>query len=284
MKFKDFFRVLFVIFISLSVTFALFGVFGACDGDDDDDDDICYESAGSSGDVDSSRLYYPCNVGSMSNVGATTLSGGMTNDKEDMYWIAETLAEEGLIVLAISADDNMSISGYDDAHHDAFTMLHNLNSSSSSPVNGTIGNYGLMGFSMGGGAVLQVGHDLTTQVTSIVSMAPFAEDDVDDITASTLIIVGTDDNLCPGDSYGHKYFEDLGSIDKAYALVEGENHLFWMSDNSSTQVDDFLAAWQKYYLEGDSSYYAMVENPPSKISDYTFCPDGVCSGGGGCGN
>jgi hypothetical protein len=100
MKTRDFLGILFVLFVGLGVTFVLFGTLGACDGGTSSG--VCHENAGSGSGVSSSRLYYPCNIDDMSNVGATTVSGGFTNSKEDMYWLADYLASEGLVVLAIS--------------------------------------------------------------------------------------------------------------------------------------------------------------------------------------
>src|SRR5690606_20431916 len=46
----------------------------------------------------SARVSYPCGLPNASYA-ATTLTGGFTNTKEDMYWLADHLTSHGYIVI-----------------------------------------------------------------------------------------------------------------------------------------------------------------------------------------
>jgi dienelactone hydrolase len=163
-------------------------------------------------------------------------------------------------------------------------MLKDENASPSSPVYGKIGTYGVMGYSMGGGASVQAASDLGSSATTCVGLAPYSGSPGRGHTAATLIIVGSRDSIAPP-SMADRTFDDLpSSIDRCYAEVRGENHLFWTNQSFPGDADNFIGAWLKYYLEGDSSYYSTLDNPPSGITSVVFCPDGNCQGFGGCGN
>lgn len=235
----------------------------ACDGGGVPTEE-CYYDLGSSTDIDSVRVIHPCNMDSSNNFVAVTLSGGFTNTKEDMYWLANYIVEENIIVFAISADGNSSVTSYTDAHLAAVELINDENDRSDSPVYGKIGRIGVMGYSMGGGAVLRTGSELGNQVDIIISMAPWsAGSDIGNITAPTLILVGENDTVAPPSMTEDAYNDMPDSITKAAGLIESFSHTDWLSDNETAVT--MIVAWLNYFLENDNNAYKVLVDPPSGI-------------------
>src|SRR5690606_22319785 len=65
---------------------------------------VCNYSTGlTSLSYSSARVSYPCNLSGTAP--ATTLTGGFTNTKEDMYWLANHLSSHGFIVITITPNN-----------------------------------------------------------------------------------------------------------------------------------------------------------------------------------
>lgn len=232
--------------------------------------------------VSSARLFYPSNIGELDNVGATTLSSGMGGTKEGMYWLAEALASSGMIVLAISASDNMTVLGYENAHKGGLDILERENSGSS-PISGKIGNYGIIGYSKGGGAVINVASELGDEVKTCVALAPWNPNPTYNHSAATMILTGTADVIAPAYMGEGAYNSLPPGVPKLYASMIGEDHFYWNARTSLGSETDFITAWLKYYLEGDAAYYDVFANGPgADMTDYQFDPGGGSGGGGGC--
>ncbi|MCF8110768.1 MAG: hypothetical protein K9J85_04695 [Desulfobacteraceae bacterium] len=233
--------------------------------------------------VSSARMYYPSNISELDNVGATTLSSGMGGTKEGMYWLAEPLAEAGMIVLAISATDNQTVLGYENAHQGGLDILESENSGSS-PISGKIGNYGIIGYSKGGGAVINTASELGDAVTTCVALAPWEPSPTSNHSAATMILTGTVDAIAPA-YMGQGAYDDLpAGVPKLYASMSGEGHMYWNDLSNTGSETEFITAWLQYYLEGDEASYDVFANGAgSGMTDYQF-DDGIPDDGGdgGC--
>lgn len=224
------------------------------------------------GGVRSSRLFIPSGSGI---TGAVTVSGGMTNTKEQMYWLAEALEDAGIIALAITAGDNMSVPGYQSAHEEGVEMLQ-----TNSQIASRLGKIGIMGFSMGGGAVVNLGH--MEDVDVVVAMAPFGPSPRSGYHAATAIFTGTRDTTAPA-RMGKSAFDRIpDSVPRLYASVEGVGHMHWMSSGRKGSELDLIVAWAQYYLNGDESAYGVFSSgEPNGLTDYEFYPgDGTSPGPG----
>lgn len=265
------------------MTFALL-FFAACEpsgsGVDEYDVDTGFLSSG----VRSARVFFPGNIAELDNVGATTLSSGMGGTKEGMYWLAEPLAEAGLVVLAISASDNMTVMGYENAHQTGLDLLQEANQDSRSPLYGKLGKYGIIGYSKGGGAVINTASELGDEVDTCVALAPWSPSPRSNHSAATMILTGTLDVIAPA-YMGAGAYDDLPSdVPRLYASMVGETHMYWNSMLSTGSETEFITAWLKYYLEDDQTYYDVFANGPgSGMTDYEF-ETGDAGGGspGGC--
>lgn len=230
---------------------------------------------GGGGGVSSSRLFMPSGSGV---TGAVTVSGGMTNTKEQMYWLANALEDGGIIALAISASNNMSVSGYEAAHRRGVEMIK-----SNSQIGNRLGKIGIMGFSMGGGAVVTLGN--LDDVDVVVGMAPFGPSPRADHHAATMILTGTTDGIAPASMGAGAYRRLPSSVPRLYGSVRGVGHMHWMTSGSKGAEVDYIVAWAQYYLNGDQSAYDVFANGGgNRLTDYEFDPgDGPTGGGGGGG-
>lgn len=264
---KKFYQ-LFALTCTLAIVFFSFG----CDGGD------TYDISGGSG-ISSARVFVPAGDG---ETGATTVSGGFSNTKEDMYWLAQRLQAGGVIAMAISASNNMSISGYESAHRGGMQLLASEDTRTSSPIYGRVGKRGIMGYSMGGGAVINLGD--YSGVEAVVAMAPYSPDTPSSShDAATMILTGTADVIAPASMGEGAYNRLPDSTPKLYASMVGESHLFWVNNSNPGSAADFIVAWAQYYLSDDASAYSVFSQGPGRgMTDYDFDPGSTGSSSGGC--
>ena len=232
---------------------------------------------------DSARVFYPSNIGELSDVGATTLTSGMGGTKENMYWLAEPLAEAGMVVIAVSASNNSTVGGYETAHKSGVGILMGENENSSSPIYGKIGRYGTIGYSKGGGGSINAASELGDQVDTCVALAPWGPSPTRNHSAATMILTGTRDAIA-SDSIGERAYGNLpGGIPKLYAAMRGEGHFYWVSRQSLGSETDFIRAWLKYYLEDNEDYYPVFsQGAGSGMTNYQFDPADDSASPGGC--
>lgn len=228
-----------------------------------------YYSVNGSGAVSSCRVYYPASLESNNDTyPAVTLSGGMTNSKEAMYWMAEYLAgEAGVIVFTISARNNMTVNGYESAHRDGYEMMVEENNKQSSVLYQRIQNYGLMGYSMGGGAVLNVGDDLGSDVDAVIAMAPYGPNsNLRSTTAGCLIMVGTNDSVASANWHAEPAYENLpNTIDKCLLELRSFGHLNWVRNLGDTTPRKMAGDWIDFTMNGNSSKRSSFINPPNDV-------------------
>lgn len=269
---KNVIRILFYFMVSVSIATG----FGC---DIPDDESICSYAVSNyvypEGNRSSAQVFYPCTIQDMAGqFDATTVTGGATNTKEDMYWLAEYLTGNGnLVVIAVSASSNLSISSYESAHKAGVGILKSEDNNRNSPLYNKLGKIAVMGYSMGGAGALQAAHDLGSTIDAAIGLAPWSTSSyLSGISVPTMVIVGSRDTTA-SPTMVHNTFEDLPSgLPKAYAEVYGETHFFWVNNRDGAPADEYILAWLKYYLSDDYAYYGTLSDPPSGIVDYEFEP------------
>ncbi len=214
----------------------------------------------------SARVSYPCTISGVAP--ATTLTGGFTNTKEDMYWLADHLSSHGYIVITMTPTNNLGLPPvWERAHKGGIDKLKSENSRLTSPIRGKVdvNKLGIMGFSMGGGGTLLAAGDLGSQVKTAVPLAPWLGASIPsywNIRAKTLVISGANDSVAfPGTIAG--YYRNLpSSITRGLAEVRGASHLDWFGITASrtqqTRFKTLTTSWLKTHLTGDSSYLTYL--------------------------
>lgn len=232
---------------------------------------ICYYDVDASiypqGARESARVFYPCGVESAETVAATTLTSGRGGNKEGVYWLAERIAENGIVVCTVSALDNQSMEGYAVAQRAGLGILRYADQASESPIAGKIRAYGLIGYSAGGGAALAVAAEQGEGVTTCIGLSPSRPASVAGITAATLILTCQEDAVVPPAISAGAFEAIPAGTPKAYASMIGAGHFFWWNNQAPGSADDYVIAWLKYWLEEDHSFAATLEQPGSDMTD-----------------
>jgi predicted dienelactone hydrolase len=229
---------------------------------------------GGSTNIKAVTVFYPSDIASSTGLYDTvTLSGGFSNTKEDMYWLANFLVQQNFIVFAVSAVNNYSVTNYKLTQEDCFTLILSENENAKSPVYHKIGKIGLIGYSMGGGAVLNAAEELGTQIDAVVALAPWGPStELGSVTAPTLILVGDGDTVAPADTYAKPAYDNLPvTIDKACALIgNGFTHLDFNGDDDTVQhpAKVMVGAWLLYVLDGDAGALGTLTQPPLPVTYY----------------
>lgn len=145
----------------------------------------------------SARVSYPCESDS-SLLPAVTLTGGYTNIKEQMYWLADHLTEHGFIVITVTPNNVFGgVDFWEAAHQSAYDTLFAESQRPDSPIYGRVDleRIAMAGYSNGGAGAMRVANSLGDRVRSVVGMAPFfpqfGTPTFPGITANTLTLVGT---------------------------------------------------------------------------------------------
>ena len=228
---------------------------------------VCsYTSGLSSFSYASARVSYPCNLSGTAP--ATTLTGGFTNTKEQMYWLADPLTSHGYIVITMTPTNTLGTPlTWETAHKGGIDKLRSENTRFGSSIRGKVdtNRLGIMGFSMGGGGTLLAAADLGNQVKTAVPLAPWLGTlypSYRNITAKTLVISGSSDTVAfPGTIAG--YYRNLPSgLTRGLAEVRGASHSDWYSSFASrsqqTRFKTLTTSWLKMYLTGDTSYQTYL--------------------------
>lgn len=206
--------------------------------------------------ISSVRVFYP-NDSSSHN--AVTLSGGFINSKENMYWLAEHLAKNGIIVFALSASNNLSVSGYESAHNGCITLINSENARFLSPIYGKVKKIGLIGYSMGGGAAANVGNSVGSSVATVIGLAPFGSSwFLYNMSAATMFIGGSADIIASPALFAQPSYNSLPLlIKKACVIISGIEHLIWIIDVEAGKT--LVTNWIKYTMDGDLLSYAVLK-------------------------
>lgn len=277
-------KILFLKLVILVSTFSLFncestdpvpeyylsesGTYTQCSYKDDILDSEAYDSA---------IVYYPCEI-SDGPFPATTLTGGITNYKEQVSWLAEHLVTHGYIIIAMTPTENLSLST--DIWRNAMTggidMLEAENGRSASPIFGLVDmdRLAIMGFSMGGGGTLKAVNEISHKVRTALSLAPHEDpvssDMYENISVPTVVFTGTSDAICPQEQVWDIFSALPTTITRAYINVTDADHVDWMNMGDSETHARFatlVTSWLKYYLSGDASYFTYIDGKMHQQQD-----------------
>lgn len=262
---------------TLILSLIIFGlILPACDGQDGGGPDydtqaqgvafsgsfsFSYYEAPNDTDYESARIYYPTN--GVSPYSATTLSGGWSNTKEDMYWMAEHLSSHGFIVIDFTPNDNLSNnSQWREGQLSCYDMLITENSNLSSPIYNKVDTVeiGLMGFSKGGGAVLMACDDKGSNVSACVSMAPYIDTgqafDFNNIAANVMVIGGDSDTIAVPDHQRSNFdlIKDT-TLHHTFVSLAGIDHFAFFGEAQTygrEAIKQYITAFLKKHLYDDS--------------------------------
>lgn len=274
--------------VPLAAAILLQGCFGGTDPDENDPNaqeltnpgnlEICsYEDNLENSGYASARVSYPCDLSLASAYPATTLTGGFTNTKEQMYWLSDHLTSHGYIVITMTPTFTLGLPPvWRDAQVAGFAELEDENNRSDSPIQGKVNlnKRNLMGFSMGGGGTLLAAAEISGYASAI-PLAPWLgsyNPDYENISAPTLILGSENDELA---YYSENYYASLpNSLYRGIAMYSGASHFDWYGSGAQDQKALFrtlVTAWLDLHLKEDGSaegYFNGAEHDRHVAEDW----------------
>lgn len=261
--------------LPLAASVALVGCFGGGDPDPSPEGqalgapgefEICsYETGLENDGYASARMTYPCDL-SGGPIPATTLTGGFTNTKEQMEWLAEHLSSHGYAVLTMTPNNTLGVPpGWRDAQVGGFAELEDENSRLDSPLRGKIDldKRNLMGFSMGGGGVILAAEEMVDQHTSAIALAPWLGAYQVDFAAikSPILMLGSEfDELAYATE---RYYSELSpDTERGLGMYAGASHFNWFGNKETEYKKKFrtlVTAFLEVQLKGDTSAYSYFD-------------------------
>ena len=227
----------------------------------------------------SARMSYPCDLGD-TPLPATTLTGGFTNTKEQMYWLADHLSSHGYVVLAMTPTNTLGQPPiWKTAHLAGFAKLAEENARTDAPLYHHINldERAITGFSMGGGGVLLAAGEMGTGYASAIALAPWLGSNAPNylnIGEPVLVLGSENDTLAYASTVG-SYYESLPSdITRAIAIYTGTNHFDWFGSGSEAEKTKFkilITAWLNWRLKEDASargYFDGAEHDQEMADDW----------------
>lgn len=231
-------------------------------------DSVCsYTSNLSSTGYSSARVSYPCGL-SKAAYPSTTLTGGYTNTKEQMYWLADHLTSHGYIVITLTPNNIYGTPPvWQTAHKAGITKLKAETARSSAPIytKVNLSKLSIAGFSMGGGGALLAAADLKSEIKTAIPLAPylgFSSPNYASISAKTLIQAGANDTVAYPSTIASYYQSLPTGISRALTTFRGASHLAWINGGNATLQARFktlITAWMKVYLDEDSAYFTYLD-------------------------
>ena len=193
-------------------------------------------------------LYQPSNFsGSL-----VILAGGTLGDKRYLSGWAETLAEAGYASLAFSTKPEglQQIPRYvDNCRNNIQTLLPFVFDASIFPIAIDENSVSLVGMSGGGATVLSVND---TRIKASISVCPYyVPNSSVDNTCPVLIITGANDTICPTDTHGLVYYDELEQDKMIIEQAEVGHDIHpvgW----------EHLIAWLDYFAKDDPSVYSTI--------------------------
>jgi len=193
-------------------------------------------------------LYCPSNCsGSL-----VILAGGVLGDKHYLSGWAENLANAGYASLAFStpAESLDHVPRYmDNCRENIQTLLPFVFDESLFPIPIDENSVALVGMSGGGATVLSLND---TRIQTTVSVCPYyVPNSSVDNTGPVLIITGVNDDICPPDTHGQIYYDEL---EQNKMLIEQAE----VGHDLNSVGWEHLIAWLDYYAKNDPTAYLTL--------------------------
>ncbi len=199
----------------------------------------------------SARISYPCGLDRKAP--AITLTGGFTNLKEQMYWLANHLTSHGYIVITMTP---YNIFGeptvWKHAHLAGVEELLDQNDSWWSPIRGRVdlNRLGVMGYSNGGGGALLAAGELGDALKTVTALAPNITNEQPkyyNLGGPIQIVTGARDLVTPPSSVGSIYDSLPIGLSRNLSELRYMTHLDWvgigLSNTPKNRAKILITAW-----------------------------------------
>ena len=228
--------------------------------------EICVYSQGlSDPGYASAEISYPCDL-SAASYPATTLTGGFTNTKEQMRWLANHLTSHGYVVINMTPTNRYgNPTVWEKAHKAGFAKLASEDQNPQSLIYKKIDltKRALTGYSMGGGGVLLAAEDMDNVQAATVALAPYLSFDQPDfakLTGPTLVLGSENDELAYN---AEEYYSKLpAGFEHGLGMYAGSSHYDWYGEGDQDMKLRFrtlITAFLNAKLKDDSQAYGYLD-------------------------
>ena len=209
----------------------------------------------------SAVVYYPTNS-NRTKFPVSTLSGGFSNTKEDMVWLAWHLASHGFAVIVFTPTTNNTLDPniWATGHKGAINTIKAENGRSGSPLRDKVDleHLAVSGFSMGGAGTIVAANELGTTVQAAVPICAFSPAQVT-TSVPTLFMTGSNDVIANPISVINAY-QGKSSGTKALTNFAGMSHFdVYSTSPQQRNIARYMTAWYQVQLMGDQSYMSYFD-------------------------
>ncbi len=223
-------------------------------------------------DYASAQIYYP-QGSDLRGLPATTLSGGLTNSKEQMSWLAKRLASHGIIAIVFTPTNKFSGSPltWEKGHKAAFRTLIEQNRSRASAIFQMIdeSRIAMMGYSLGGAGSILAAEESSYLVRAVVGICPY-NPIVSSNNIAHLFITGTRDTVASPARILRSFRAMREVKTRAFAKFKDLDHLDPINFGGKHDImARYIISWLKVYLAGDEAYegYLSGDQLEDHLSD-----------------
>jgi dienelactone hydrolase len=227
-------------------------------------------------DYESVMVYFPVADRAAGPFPTVSMTGGFSNTKEDMAWLASHLVTHGFIVITVTPMGRLTVNPryWSDAHIRALALLKEQNAMPAGPLEGRVDfkRFGLVGFSMGGAGSILAANLLDTEVKTVVALCPFVASLKDlsptYLKGSLLAIAGESDWLAPPKEIV-EFYNRVQEVDKVFLSVTNMKHSAITHDENGSfnLVKRYVTAWLKGYLENGQQMNAYFSSDEAFLLD-----------------
>ena len=205
----------------------------------------------------SAEVYYPIPTDERPGpYPATTMSGGYTNVKEDMTWMAERMASHGFVVIVFTPTNNRSLNPviWQTGHEAGIEMLLSENQNDQSPIVDSVNTekLGITGFSMGGAGTILAANNLGDKIAAAMPLNAFSPAPLT-TTTPALFVTGTLDRVAvPGRV--EAVYDQLENTEKALANFSDFGHSITRPGDFESDISSYTVSWYQIHLAGHPGY------------------------------
>ena len=221
----------------------------------------------------SAKIWYPADGQAYAPL---ILTGGLTNTKENMEWLAERLASHGFIVLGFTPTNTMGTPPvWERGFAGGLDILDRVSADEEHPLFGRISPVkpALVGYSMGGGGAFLLAQRNDARLGSLVLLAPFLNESFrNSIGVPTLVITGRRDVVARANAHGRPMFDALpSSTPRVYLHYQDFGHQVYHNMGSRSnhyKLSYYVTSFLKYYLADNADYGDIIYGRDKSRSEW----------------
>jgi dienelactone hydrolase len=217
-------------------------------------------------------IYAPTQAGSYALV---AVCPGFVSPESSITQISKRLATHGFVVVTMTTSTLFDLPG-----SRASQILAALKAAQGTKTGNVVGKIDATrmvasGWSMGGGGTLEAALKMPS-LKAAVAYAPWDTNPTQfkAIALPTIIFGATGDVIAPVSTHSQKFYDAIpATTKKALGVLQGSSHFF--PGTAIEPVSYNNIAWNKYFVDGDTSYGAILNDTKADTGWASFVANGT---------